>query len=189
VVWQHSPNDTEAQHFRFEDAGGGFVRIRALPDGEPWRRGGCRCRADRGHPGAPGRSRIGRRASPGPPAVAAHRVVGGRPPLRRADRVVRGVPQQGAAARRRQQGVGRGSGPGCPRHPLAGGCPEPWVVRSPLLPAGGGSRDYRVARLPLLRVSTTPRTTMPRPSSRCSQSSALLTGTKFAPLWWSTTTP
>src|SRR5258708_7038009 len=29
-LWQYSPNDTEAQKFRFEDAGNGFVYIRTL---------------------------------------------------------------------------------------------------------------------------------------------------------------
>ena len=29
-LWQYTPNGTEAQNFRFEDAGGGFVRIRTL---------------------------------------------------------------------------------------------------------------------------------------------------------------
>jgi hypothetical protein len=29
-VWQFTPNRTDAQHFRFEDAGGGFVHIRTL---------------------------------------------------------------------------------------------------------------------------------------------------------------
>src|SRR3954464_7237441 len=59
--------------------------------------------------------------------------------------------------------------------------------RSRCQAAGRLSREARAPEF--ARDSRTPSAIMPTARARCSQLSALLTGTKFAALWWSMTIP